>query len=439
MSSDAVEGDLNQTDARREWQSRHVGPQAREVLERDADVYIHQSLSTPCLDGLASASGSWLFDVDGKRFLDLHGNSAHQVGHGHPRVIEAVTKQMARLPFCPRRFTCEPAIELAEALGARTQGQLPKVLLAPGGSAAVGIALKLARVATGRAGIIGLWDSFHGASMDAISVGGEEPFKRHLGPLLPGVEHVPSCDPPRCPFACGSRCSGACLDLLLWTIEKTSDLAAVVAEPLRCTTVAVPPADYWPRVHAACRRVGALLIFDEIPLALGRTGRFFAYEHFGVVPDILVLGKGLGGAVFPQAAVLARKDLDCAGDVALGHYTHEKSPVGAAAALATMAVLDEEGLVERATWIGDRLAQSLEGHPGVREVRRIGALVGVELDSAERAERVLYSALSQGVSFKVSAGTVLTLAPPLTISDDELRFGTRGLAEALDQADGEAL
>ena len=128
--------------------------------------------------------------------------------------------------------------------------------------------------------------------------------------------------------------------------------AAVIAEPVRWTTLEMPPADFWPRVRASCDRHGALLIFDEIPSCLGRTGTMFACEQVGCVPDMLVLGKGLGGGVFPMAALIAREDLDVAADRALGHYTHEKSSVGCAAALATLDVIRDEGLLERSRELG---------------------------------------------------------------------------------------
>jgi 4-aminobutyrate aminotransferase len=153
------------------------------------------------------------------------------------------------------------------------------------------MALRLARVATGRHKTVSMWDSFHGASLDASSVGGERMFRGDVGPLLPGTEHVPPPDASHCVFGCAGRCTLRCADYVEYVLEREGDVAAVVAEPVRSIPV-IPHPEYWSRVRAACDRHGALLVFDEIPQCLGRTGRMFASEHWGVVPDVLVLGKG---------------------------------------------------------------------------------------------------------------------------------------------------
>jgi 4-aminobutyrate aminotransferase len=387
------------------------------------------------LNALKSASGSWIEDLHGHRYLDFHGNSVHQVGYGHPKVVEAIKQQIDVLPFCPRRYTNEPSVRLAERLGVLAPGKLNKVLFAPGGTNAIGIAMKLARVATGKHKVVGMWDSFHGASLDAISVGGEELFRRDIGPLLPGVEHVPPPDPRRCPLGCGDQCSLACANYLSYVLDKEGDVGAVIAEPIRCTTAVLPPPGYWRQVREACDRHGALLIFDEIPVALGRTGSWFACEWTGVTPDVLVVGKGLGGGVFPMAAVIAHEDLDVADEVALGHYTHEKSPLGAAAGLATLEVIEEEDLIARSRVEGARFQRALQhctaDCKSVLEVRGVGLLVGIEMADPVAAEAVLYQCLSRGLSFKVSSGTVLTLTPPLNISSPELDIAIEALGSSI--------
>lgn len=295
--------------------------------------------------------------------------------------------------------------------------------------------MKLARWATGRHKTISMWDSFHGASLDAISIGGEDVFRRGVGPLLPGTEHVPPADPNRCPLGCGANCSMACASYLEYVLDREGDIGAVIAEPIRCTTAVMPPPGYWERIREACDRNGTLLIFDEIPVCLGRTGKMFATEWTGVTPDIIVIGKGLGGGVFPLAALIAHEDLDVASETALGHYTHEKSPVGAAAALATLDVIDHERLCERSLELGayfvKELQRHLTGSKLVRQIRGQGLLIGVELVEPDLAEAVLYECLSRGLSFKVSAGTVLTLTPPLTISEDELQVALRILVDSI--------
>ncbi len=426
-SARLTEGDVNLSPRRQSWRQRLSG-QSRELLERDERVFLHQSLSTPCLDALAACQGSEIITVDGRRMLDFHGNSVHQIGHANPAVVQAVKEQLDSLAFCPRRFTNEPAVRLAEKLTELAPMDGGKVLFAPGGTSAVGMALKIARLATGRHKTVSMWDSFHGASLDAVSLGGEALFRAGMGPLLPGTEHVPPAEPSNCLWNDAGDCIGCglkCARYVDYVLEKEGDVAAVIAEPVRCTTVHVPPPGYWRAVREACGRHGALLVFDETAVCLGRTGRMFACEHFGAVPDMLIAGKGLGGGVAPLAAVIARADLDVGGRVALGHYTHEKNPVASAAGLAAIAVIEEQALLQRAVKLGslavDALWDLTEEYPAVHEARGLGLALALELKSAEAAEAVLYGCLERGLSFKVSAGNVLTLTPPLTLSNEELQ------------------
>jgi len=425
----AAEGDVNTSPLRREFEATHVHARTRTLLDADADVFLHQSLSTPCFNALASCDGIWLTDVEGRRVMDFHGNNVHQVGYRHPHVMAAVRQQLDTLPFSPRRFTNAAAIDLAARVAELAPDPLGKLLFAPGGTLAIGMALKLARLATGRHKTLSLWDSFHGASLDAISIGGEAMFRKNIGPLLPGTEHAPPCDPAACRFGCGGVCSAKCAEYIDYVLGKEEDVGAVIIETVRCTDVQIPPLDYYRIVRDACDRHGALLILDEVPICLGRTGRMFAFEHYGIVPDMVVLGKGLGGAVFPMAALIARRDLDIAPDRALGHYTHEKSSVGCAAALATLEVIENERLLERSRELGaralERLREMKRRHRLVADVRGIGLLLGIELTRAgvparHEAEQVMYHCLAHGLSFKVGQGNVLTLSPPLVISDGDL-------------------
>lgn len=440
------EGDVNSSAHRRAWTERHINAETRQWLDADARVFLHQALSTPCLNALAGCEGSYLIDLEGRRYLDFHGNSVHQVGFANPRVIEAIVKQMQTLAFSPRRYTNIPAIELAQKLTSLAPGDLNRVLFAPSGAVVMSIALQLARAATGRHKTVSMWDSFHGATLDAISVGGEAFFRRGNGPLLPGCEHVPPADPRHCPFGCGAACNLKCADYIEYVLEKEGDVAAVVGETIRSAPF-IPPPDYWKRVRAACDKHGALLILDEIPNGLGRTGRMFACEHYGVVPDILLLGKGLGGGIFPLAALLARDHLNVAADRALGHFTHEKSPVGAAAALATIQFIEDEKLVPRAAALGEktlgRLRQMMERHSLIGDVRGLGLALGVELTrdratmsrATDEADRVLHTCLENGLSFKVTMGSILSLSPPLTISDAEMDQALDILGRAIAQAE----
>ncbi|TMG87455.1 MAG: aspartate aminotransferase family protein [Betaproteobacteria bacterium] len=425
----AAEGDVNLSPLRRAWEAEHVHDKTRRLLDADSEHFLHQSLSTPCLNALAACEGIWLTDVEGRRIMDFHGNSVHQVGYRHPRVIEAIKHQLDTLPFSPRRYTNAAAVELAAKLSSLAPHPLAKVLFAPAGTLAIGMALKLARVATGRHKTLSLWDAFHGASLDAISIGGEAVFRRDIGPLLPGTEHAPPCDPGSCPFHCGTACNLRCAEYVEYVLDREEDIGAVIIETVRSTDVQIPPPEYYSIIRRACDRHGTLLILDEIPICLGRTGTMFAFQNYGIVPDMVVLGKGLGGGVFPMAALLARADLDIADDRALGHYTHEKSSVGCAAALATLEVIETERLLEASRTLGARAMERLHAlrrrHPLVWDVRGIGLLLAIELrrdgrPAPREAEQVMYQCLARGLSFKVGQGNVLTLSPPLIITPQEL-------------------
>lgn len=435
---------MNLSKARAVWQAAEIDQPTHELLEADARCFLQQSLSTPCLNAVQASDGLFLTDLQGRRLMDFHGNSVHQVGFGHPAVIEAIKRQLDGLSFCTRRYTNETAVRFAERLIEVAPEPLDKVLLAPGGTSAIGMALKLARLVTGRHKTISMWDSFHGASLDAISIGGEAVFRSGIGPLLPGAEHVPPPDEYRCLWDCAERggCDLKCANYVEYVLEKERDVAAVVAEPIRSTPY-IPSPEYWQRIRAACDRHGTLLIFDEICQGLGRTGKMFACEHFGVVPDILVLGKGLGGGVLPLAAMLTCGKHDVAGDRALGHYTHEKNPVLCAAGLATIETIQREKLVENARSVGEyalaRLSRLMDRHQVIGDVRGIGLLLGVELvrDRATKeradaeAERVMYAALSRGLSFKLTMGNIITLSPPLTITTGQMDHAIDILDECL--------
>ena len=433
------ESDTNRGTRRESWNADRTATD-RALLDRDAQVYLKQSVSTPCLTSIAGAEGSYLIGTDGTRYLDFHGNSAHQIGYGHPRLVGAISSQLRTLPFVPRRFTSDISVRFAEALVEHAPTGLERVLLTTGGSDAIEVALKIARAATGRFKTLSFWESFHGAGFGAASVGGEQLFRGGpIGPLLTGTEHVPPIGCYRDAFGPGHRADephteecGRCLaELIDYTLRVQGDVAALIAEPMRAVPAMAAPG-FWAAVRRSCDETGTLLIFDEIPTGLGRTGRFSASEHEGVVPDLLVFGKGLGGGMIPVAAVLARPELDVGADWAFGHYTHEKNPVMSRAGLTTLEIIDDEGLVGRASSLGElaleRIRAITESFESVGDVRGRGLMIGIELvldgdartPDPDLAESVLYHCLRRGLSFKTTMGSVLTLAPPLTISDAEL-------------------
>jgi 4-aminobutyrate aminotransferase len=449
------ESDVNFSDRRTAWAAANVSAESRRLLERDAELFLHQSVSTPCLSVIAKAEGIFIEDADGRRYMDFHGNNVHHIGYGHPRLKKAIADQMDALSFAPRRFACDVAVELAEKLRAISPGDLGKVLFATGGSDANEIALKVARAATGRHKTISFWDAFHGAGFGASSVGGEQLFRSGvIGPLLSGTEHVapPTCY--RCPYGHDAyeagrtdveKCRLACAGMVRYVLEKEGDVAAVIAEPTRAVPY-TPPPGFWRIVREACRDHGALLIFDEIPTGLGKTGRMFACEHEDIVPDILVMGKALGGGILPIAATLCHPDLDVAGHYAFGHYTHEKNPVTARAALTTIEIIEDEGLVENAEKVGahalERMNEMQARHAVIGDIRGRGMLLGLELvtgrDTKEPAndlaEEVLYRALDAGLSFKTTMGNTLTLTPPLTTTREQMDAALDIIDHALAEA-----
>ncbi|HEY5230518.1 MAG TPA: aspartate aminotransferase family protein [Galbitalea sp.] len=436
------ESDTNSGDRRQNWSSARDADDDF-VLRRDAASYLKQAVSTPCLTSIESADGAYIFASDGTPYLDFHGNSAHQIGYGHPKLVSALRQQLSTLPFVPRRFTSRVSVEFAEKLVEVTPAGLDRVLMTTGGSDAIEVALKIARAATGRFKTLSFWESFHGAGFGAASVGGEQLFRTGpAGPLLTGTEHVPPLGCFRDRFGTGHRfdqphtaeCGKPLAELIDYVLRTQGDVAALVAEPMRAVPEMAAPG-FWQAVRRSCDETGTLLIFDEIPTGLGRTGRMFAHEHEAVgaeqvTPDILVLGKGLGGGAIPVAAVIARAELDVGADWAFGHYTHEKNPLMARAGLTTLEIIEQEGLVGRSAELGvvalERGRSLAARFESIGDVRGRGLLLGLELtkpDGApnpDLAESILYAALGRGLSFKTTMGTVLTLAPALTIRETDL-------------------
>ena len=432
-TSHGEEGEMNTSARRGGWNARCADAGIQSLLDRDAKVFLRQSLSTPCLSAIRKAEGIWIEDLSGRRYMDFHGNNVHHIGYGHPRLIEAVERQMHDLCFAPRRYTCEPAVELAEKLVDITPEGLGKVLFATGGSDAIEIALAYARAATGRFKTISFWDSFHGAGFGARSVGGERMFRGGpIGPLLPGTEHVPPFGDYRNAWGVREGSGDLCANQIRYILEKERDICAVIAEPMRAVPY-IAPSGFWKKIRQACDEFGALLIFDEIPTGLGKTGRMFACEHEGVTPDLLVLGKSLGGGLLPISAVIARPELDVCGEFAFGHYTHEKNPVTTCAALTTIQIIEDERLAENAATVGQAAIRQLhemkDRHPLIGDVRGRGCVMGIELvkdrlcrePACDAADEVLYLALERGLSFKVSMGNVLTLTPPMIVTAEQMQ------------------
>ncbi|EPA0530757.1 aspartate aminotransferase family protein [Vibrio diabolicus] len=437
------EGDVNTTPARQAWNASMDDERTQALLKRDSEVFLHQAMSTPCLDTLEAAEGIYIQDATGKKYMDFHGNNVHQLGYGHPHVIKRVQEQIAKLPFSPRRFTNETAIECAEKLTQICGGELNRVLFAPGGTSAVGMALKLARHITGNYKVVSLWDSFHGASLDAISVGGEACFRQGMGPLMAGVERIPPAVSYRGAFPVADGSDVHYADYLEYVIEKEGGVGAFIAEAVRNTDVQVPSKAYWKRIREICDKHNVMLIIDDIPNGMGRSGEWFTYQAYDIEPDMLCIGKGLGGGLVPIAAMVTKDKYNTAEQISMGHYTHEKSPIGCAAALATMEAIEQDGLLDKAKadsqFMREKLLEMKAKYPVIGDVRGIGMLWGIELvtdheskaRAYDEAEAVLYQCLNNGVSFKVSQGNVIQLSPPLIITHEQLTEALAIFEEAI--------
>lgn len=402
---------------------------SRDLVERDAAVFFHQDGSSPCIAGLRSVGGVWIEDLDGRRYIDLHGNTAHHIGHANPELVAELKAQLDVLTFSPRRYANAPATELAELLTAQWPDGDAKLLLTTGGSDAIEVAMKLARVATGRSATISIEGSYHGHGFGAYGLSRARPDAR-LGSFLPDRVHV------RSYWKHGAQAMLADIEQAL--AQTPGGVAALIAEPIR-SNCHVPPTELWPEVRRLCDRHGTALVFDEIPSGLGKTGRFFAFEHFGIRPDMVVLGKALGGGVLPVAAVVADVRFDIAPELSLGHYTHEKNPLTTRAALTTVSIILRDRLHERAAQMEDfvrnRVAELALDTSALRGVRGKGLLLAIELDlqrlGAPNEQHLLSALWASGISTTTKGDDAIGFSPPMTISAEEIDAALAKIAGAL--------
>jgi 4-aminobutyrate aminotransferase len=431
--SDREQGDVNTTSHRRAYWEHALHGEARHWFEEDARYFLHQSLSTPVLNVLRRAEGAYIEDLDGRRYLDMHGNGVHNAGFNNPAVLAAVRQALDdQLTFTPRRYTNIPAIRLARKLAEITPAGLTRSLFCPGGSEAIEMAVMLAKQVTGRWKTISYWDSYHGTTAGAAAISGEEHFTGGAGPLVPGAFRVEFPNYYRNPwrFTDPADVDAECLRQIEVILKREPDIACIVGEPISATPV-MPRREYWEGVAALCRRHGALLIFDEVIEGFGRTGRMFACEHY-VTPDVLVLGKSLGGGVVPFAGIVTREDYNVLQHRSIGHYTHEKNPLCAAAGLAEIEYIEEHGLVQHAAALGEhaigRLREMQARRRLIGNIAGTGFHLGIDLvkdrDTRERAvdeaERIMFKAFDRGVAFKVIEGNVVTLRPSLVLTREQM-------------------
>ncbi len=404
---------------------------------------------------IVSAQGMYYTSQDGRRILDgTAGLWCCNAGHAHPKIVEAVREQVGRLDYAPGFQMGHPlAFEAAARVAGMLPGDLDRVFFTNSGSESVDTALKIAlayhrvRGEAARTRLIGRERGYHGVGFGGISVGGISNNRKLFGALLPGVDHLPHThDLEHNAFTRGQPEWGAHLADALERIVQLHDpstIAAVIVEPMAGSTgVLVPPLGYLERLRAICDRYGILLIFDEVITGFGRLGSSFAAEHFGVLPDMVTLAKGLTNATIPMGAVGVREGIyhafmsGPAEAIELPHgYTYSGHPVAAAAALAAMDVYEQEELFGRAAELApyfEDAAHALRERQHVIDVRNIGLVAGIELtprpgEPTRRAYETFVKCYERGVLIRTTGDTI-ALSPPLIINKSEIDtlFGTIG-------------
>jgi 4-aminobutyrate aminotransferase len=425
------------------------GPNARALIERD-DRVMSQNFRKDYPLVVSHGRGAMVEDVDGNRYLDFAaGIAVTATGHCHPEVVAAIRAQTERfLHMCATDFFYENVVTLAEGLARRAPGPGPwRVFFANSGAEVVEAAIKLARLRTGRQKIVAFYGAFHGRTFGAMSLTASKPVQRKgYGPFVPEVLHTHYANCYRCPVNREPQtCSVQCLDLLTDTMFGTtvdpSEIAAVIVEPVQGEGgYVVPHAGFLPRLRELTRRHGILLIADEVQCGMGRTGRFFASEHFGLDPDIVTLAKGIASGL-PLGALVARDEVMQWNNGGHGS-TFGGNPVSVAAALATLRLL-EGGLVDNAARVGSRLQEQLRArlgrHAVVGDVRGLGLMIGVEIvrdrpsrtPAPELRERILEEAYRRGLLLLGCGKSTIRLAPPLIIDDQDADTAVRILDEAI--------
>lgn len=366
---------------------------------------------------LVRGAGAVVYDADGKRYLDfLGGIAVNSLGHAHPAILAAVTQQLGTLGHVSNLYASEPVIELAERLLAHFGDGHGKAFFCNSGTEAHEAAFKMARL-TGRTKIVACEEAFHGRTMGALALTGQPSKRAPFEPMPPGVVHVPYGD------------------ALALAAAVDKDTAAVFIEPIMGESgVVVPPADYLAKARAITKEQGALLILDEVQTGIGRTGAFYAHQAAGIVPDVITLAKGLGGGL-PIGAVLAQGAAAELLQPGMHGTTFGGNPVCAAAALAVLRTIDEEGLLAHVETVGKILADGIENlhHPLVDHVRGAGLLLGIQL-TADVSGQVETAAREAGYLLNAPKPNVLRLAPPLVLTETQAENFLSDLPGILDAA-----
>lgn len=400
---------------------------------------------------VARAKGSYIYDHDGKEFLDfMAGWAVVGLGYGNEEVLHAYTNALKEVSFATlTAIMNEPAAELAEKLIALTPGDFDKkVWFGMHGSDACETLYKLAPMATGRPRMVSYIGGYHGQTGGSAALSGHTAQAKYLGGG--NVTKVPYPNCYRCPFgklpdSCGMECLNYIENYVFKTVCPASDVAGIIIEAMQSDGGDIPlPKEYLPALEDMCRRYGIMLFIDEVKIGLGRSGKMFSYEHYGITPDAVVLGKSLGAGYVPISAVVGRKEILDVG-TAINMYTMAGSPASATAASAMIRVLETEQLAAQAArkgeWLMDELLKLKAKHPLIGDVRGLGLMLGIELvtdrenkqPAADETAKVAYRAWELGLILFYGGiySNVLEITPPLTISEDEMRHGIAIIDQAL--------
>ncbi|MCS7253870.1 MAG: aspartate aminotransferase family protein [Armatimonadota bacterium] len=430
------------------------GPKSRQYLELSRR-YESRSLSDQVPVVWERAEGAVVEDVDGNRFIDFtSGVLVMNVGHCHPKHVAAIREQAGKLLNC-YDFANVPRIMLSKKLVELTPPNLDRAFILTTGSEAIEAAIKIARRYTGRHEIISFHGAFHGRTYACMSVGGKMGVKRRFGPMLPGIHFAPFCYCYRCVFdKTYPQCNCYCLSYLDWLVETetTGDVAAVIVETYQGAAGSIiPPVEWMQRLEAWCRERDVLLIVDEVQASFGRTGKMFCFEHYGITPNLLCLGKGISCGVPCSAVVGESRIMDILEPGSMSS-TNGGNPLSCAAALASIEIVEREGLCENAAKVGSKMLEQLKEvekeHEIVGEARGIGLAIAVEIvkdktskePAPDLTKLIIRRAFEKGLLLIAPIGlfgNVIRIAPPLVITWELAERGLKILADAI--AEVEAL
>ena len=416
------------------------GPRAASLIERDAAV-LSPSYTRGYPLVVERGEGALVTDVDGNRFLDCNaGIAVVAAGHAHPRVVRAIQEQAAKLiHMSGTDFYYESMVVLAEKLAALAPGGGPRrVYFGNSGTEAIECAIKLARYHSGRDKFIAFLGSFHGRTLGALALTGSKYVQRaRMGPLMPGVTHIPYANCYRCDYGkqvetCAVECVKVLEDRIFKTIVPAQEVAAIVVEPVQGEGgYVVPPQKFFDELRLVAERHGILLVSDEVQSGMGRTGKMWASEHFKVSPDILAAAKGIASGM-PLSATVARAEV-MQWKPGSHASTFGGNPVSIAASLATIELLERE-LLDNAARIGahmrNRMAEWPRRFPHVGQVRGLGLMIGVELvrdrQTRERApdlrDKIVDQAFERGLLLLGCGETTIRISPPLVLTRDQADF-----------------